>query len=268
MHSIKLRNVNIIFFDPSFHSILSNVSISVSNMVVAPRSAIGVKVEPPANGGRRLVITDIHGCAKTFKKLLQELKLTHDDQLFLLGDFINRGPRSKQVLDHVLQLIEDEYNIFPLMGNHEETVLQIVAEDPTQLRMLLRSRNSKNLMNKEKNLRKRFFHFMRSLPYFYELDGYYLVHAGFNMRIEKPLTDTHAMAWTRTFALEKKFNKRLVVYGHTPTKLSKIMHTIEHNSRSICLDNGCAHTYLGKEYGGLLCFDLDSRQIIRQVNID
>jgi serine/threonine protein phosphatase 1 len=152
-----------------------------------------MKVPRPENGGRRLVITDIHGCANTFQALLEKVALTTDDQLFLLGDFINRGPRSIEVIDMVLKLEEDGYNIFPLMGNHEETILHIIREKPGELKMLLKSRNSLNLLNKQQRIKKRAFRFMRKLPYYYELDKFYLVHAGFNLNIEKPLTDTHAM---------------------------------------------------------------------------
>lgn len=229
---------------------------------------VGRKVKPPKEGGRRLVITDIHGCALTFKKLLEKVQLNHNDQLFLLGDFINRGPRSTEVIDHVLQLQEGGYNVFPLMGNHEETVLHILRESPEQLKMLLKSRNSLDLLNKDKRIRKRVFRFIRSLPYYYELDDCYLVHAGFNLKIDKPLTDTHAMAWIRNFTLDKKFNKRNVYFGHTPTKFSKIKEAIADNAKSICFDNGCSHVYLGKEYGRLLCFDLDTRQLLKQRNID
>jgi len=125
-----------------------------------------------------------------------------------------------------------------------------------------------NLLNKRGNLRSRFFRFMRALPYYYELEDYYLVHAGFNTKIKKPFTDKHAMAWVRSFSLKKKLNKRRVIFGHTPSKISKIRRQIEDNTKSLCLDNGCSHTYLGKEYGALLCFDLDSRELIRQKNVD
>ena len=52
----------------------------------------------------RFAISDIHGCAKTFEALLEQIALTKDDTLFLLGDLIDRGPGSKEVVDKVLQL--------------------------------------------------------------------------------------------------------------------------------------------------------------------
>ena len=68
---------------------------------------------------RRFAVSDIHGCHKTFRNLLDRLALTRDDELYLLGDFIDRGPGSKQVIDTVLALADDGYCVSSLMGNHE-----------------------------------------------------------------------------------------------------------------------------------------------------
>ncbi|MCB0756092.1 MAG: serine/threonine protein phosphatase [Flavobacteriales bacterium] len=232
------------------------------------QKSIGLKVKAPENGGRRLVITDIHGCANTFDKLLNKVGLNQNDQLFLLGDYINRGPRSKQVIDQILQLKEDDFNVFCLMGNHEETLLHLLFESPEELRMLLKSRKSLNLLNKRGFVRKRFVQFFRELAYYIKLEDHFLVHAGFNMKIDKPLTDVHAMCWTRNFQIEKPYKGRQILFGHTPTKLSKIRLQLEQESPYVCLDNGCSHTYLGKEYGRLLCYDIDSRELFKQKNID
>lgn len=232
------------------------------------KRTIGVKVGPPEKGGRRLVITDIHGCAKTFEKLLDKVGLNQSDQLFLLGDFINRGPRSKEVLDCILELKAKAFEVYPLMGNHEEALMHMLLESHEDLLHLLKSRNSLDLLNKKGLVRKRFIQFFRSLPHFYKLDEYYLVHAGFNMKIEKPFSDVHAMCWMRNFQIKNKLKGRVVMFGHTPTKFSKIEKQVAENANSICLDNGCSHTYLGKEYSALVCLDLDSRELTRQKNVD
>ena len=73
--------------------------------------------------GKRYVITDIHGYYATFCELLDQIKLKKHDQLFLLGDFIDRGRQGKEVLDKVISLIDEGYAIYPLRGNHEEMLL-------------------------------------------------------------------------------------------------------------------------------------------------
>jgi len=69
---------------------------------------------------RQIAISDIHGCARTFQALLDKIQLSTNDQLYLLGDYIDRGPDSKGVIDTILGLINAGYRVQTLMGNHEK----------------------------------------------------------------------------------------------------------------------------------------------------
>ena len=70
---------------------------------------------------QRWIIPDIHGCAKTLKVLLENmLKVTKNDQLYFLGDYIDRGPDGKGVIDYLMHLQKEEYNVLLLKGNHED----------------------------------------------------------------------------------------------------------------------------------------------------
>jgi len=54
---------------------------------------------------RHFAISDIHGCVKTFKKLVIDIiNLSKEDKLYLLGDYINKGPDSKGVIDFIFTL--------------------------------------------------------------------------------------------------------------------------------------------------------------------
>ena len=72
---------------------------------------------------RRFVVADIHGCAATFTELLAQLDVQRCDTLYLRGDYIDRGPHSKGVLDQILALLADGYALCPLRGNHEQLLL-------------------------------------------------------------------------------------------------------------------------------------------------
>jgi len=50
---------------------------------------------------KKFAISDIHGCAKTFKALLKKINFSKEDELYLLGDYIDRGPDSKGVIDYI-----------------------------------------------------------------------------------------------------------------------------------------------------------------------
>ena len=73
---------------------------------------------------RIIAISDIHGFNKTFHALLDKVGLTKDDQLFILGDNIDRGPDSKGILDTIIKLQQDGYGIKCILGNHEEMMLK------------------------------------------------------------------------------------------------------------------------------------------------
>ena len=76
---------------------------------------------------RRFAIADIHGCALTFMALLTLIDLRSRDTLFILGDSIDRGPGSKEILDVLLRLTGNGYDIRVLRGNHEDMVLRCVS---------------------------------------------------------------------------------------------------------------------------------------------
>lgn len=71
---------------------------------------------------RMFAIGDIHGCSKALAALLNAIRPTQNDTLVFLGDFIDRGPDSKGVLDQLITLSE-RCNVVPIMGNHEEMLL-------------------------------------------------------------------------------------------------------------------------------------------------
>ncbi|HEX2746368.1 MAG TPA: metallophosphoesterase family protein [Verrucomicrobiales bacterium] len=67
---------------------------------------------------RTLVIGDIHGCSAALDHVLSMVRLQKDDTLITLGDYVDRGPDSKGVIDRLLQ-IKSHCRLVPLKGNHE-----------------------------------------------------------------------------------------------------------------------------------------------------
>jgi predicted MPP superfamily phosphohydrolase len=83
---------------------------------------------PTPQEGRRFAIGDIHGCNLTLQALVKEqLQLTKQDQLFLLGDYVNRGPDSMGVLNFIMGLQAEGYQVFALRGNHEQMLLDKIG---------------------------------------------------------------------------------------------------------------------------------------------
>ena len=227
---------------------------------------------PPDGAPRRFVVPDIHGCDRTFKALVEEvICLRKVDDLYLLGDYIDRGPRSREVLEYILRLNAEGYRLFPLRGNHEEMFLN-ACDDRDQAVTWILNGGYTALdsfgVDDARQVPLPFREFCEGLPCFYLLDDYLLVHAGFNPKAEEPFADTQSMLWTRTRSMEsKQLGGRTMVCGHTPHGIREIEKMIRSDHGLIVLDNGCFMTGR-KGMGALLALELDSRTLYSQQNVE
>ncbi|MCG8699589.1 MAG: serine/threonine protein phosphatase [Bacteroidales bacterium] len=231
-------------------------------------------MEVQRTNGRRFVIPDIHGCVKTFRKLVSKIELQKSDQLFLLGDYISRGPNSSGTLDYIIELISNKFNIYPLRGNHEHNFL-VASQHLNAFNLRFHARRTKcaDLLDDNKQLQRKYQVFFENLPYYFDVDGYFLVHAGFNTLV-KPFADKKAMLEKRNMIYNTNtFDGKTIIFGHQPHQIDTITNAIETQSKLLPLDNGCVYKnkykFLdGKKIGTLCCYNLDDRSLIQQSNID
>jgi serine/threonine protein phosphatase 1 len=232
------------------------------------------------------VIPDIHGCAKTLRALIEEMiQPSKHDWLYFLGDYIDRGPASKEVIDYIMFLQNEEYNIRTLMGNHEDFLIKSYEEE-LRLKsfMGLKQKNQKKKewlfhggkeamksfkLHDLKDFPQEYLDWMKSLEYYIELDNFFLVHAGFNFKLDNPFEDKDSMLWIREYEIDKKKvgNKR-IIHGHVPVSLEFIDLNINNKSyQYIDLDNGA---YMTKRdgFGNLLALELNSMEYKVQYNLD
>lgn len=212
--------------------------------------------------GRRFVIPDIHGFYDTFVALLEKIQFSKNDQLFLLGDYIDKGKKGKEVLNFIIEMIENEQNIYPLRGNHEDMYLtshfRKRDEDSQWVPTLNRT---KGIRDKEKKLFPKYLAFIEKLPYYYELDNFYLVHAGIDFTKDKPLEDYSSMMWIREFEIdESKTNGKTIIHGHSKRTLSVIKNSITKREIVIGLDN-TSPIITDEELGSLVCLNLDTFEL-------
>ncbi len=76
----------------------------------------------------RYVIGDVHGCAKALRSLIDVLKLGSNDELVFVGDYVDRGPNSRDVVEQMLELSQ-QCRVFALRGNHEIMLQGVVMSD-------------------------------------------------------------------------------------------------------------------------------------------
>ena len=72
---------------------------------------------------RKIIIGDIHGCIDELKSLVSKIAITSNDELFFIGDLIDKGPDSVAVVKYVYALSKKNKTIL-ILGNHEEKFLR------------------------------------------------------------------------------------------------------------------------------------------------
>ena len=207
---------------------------------------------PKPTQGTRWVIPDIHGCVNTFKTLVQEqIKPQKEDHIYLLGDYVDRGPDSGGVIDFILDLLDQGFTIFPLRGNHDHDLLEHWNHYQTHKTLkslelfqeIVYQNNSQTVLSDNGGLKLKYEYFLKDLPYYYELPDYYLVHAGFNFNAKAPFEDYESMLWDRNLIRKKRkinqLNGKKIIVGHTIETLSHIQQRLRNNNQVIALDNGC-----------------------------
>ena len=227
------------------------------------------------------VIADIHGCYETLIRLIEDqIRPGKSDQIYFLGDYIDRGPNSKAVLDYIIYLKELGYQISALKGNHEDVFLRCYAHESSSAshvglfelkeswlyfggKATLKSFGVKNLID----VPDYYINFLSQLPNYQVLPQHILVHAGLNFTIDDPFSDQLSMYWIKDFkVVPHKINHRKVVHGHVPSTLTQIQKNI-HKELSFSLDNGCVyHNHQGM--GNLIALELNSMQLAVQKNVD
>jgi serine/threonine protein phosphatase 1 len=223
------------------------------------------------NMNRRFVIGDIHGCSKTLKKLLFETcKVQKEDSIYFLGDYIDRGPNSKKVIDRILKMKKQGYNVYPVLGNHE--VLLLDSANFVQNHIVWFRNGAKSTLksfgiNYAHEFKSKYIDFFRSLPHYYLLDDYIIVHGGLNFSADNPLEDKESMVWIRdNFVDTNKIGGRKLVCGHTPTPIDLIIKSLQ--SDKIMLDGGCVYYGRHPGLGYLVALELNSMQLFFHRNID
>lgn len=164
------------------------------------------------------IVGDIHGCYHTLKKILKHWE-PDDAQLIFVGDYINKGKHSKEVVQYVRQLQKDYPSTKCIMGNHEYQMAQYIFNHTPKTQM---KDNYKNTLT-HYDLRNKFIDdakWMRDLPMYYENGTLYVSHAGVNFLGFRKFNQDSRWSVLRFRGKLKKM-KKLQVIGHTPTEIGK-----------------------------------------------
>jgi serine/threonine protein phosphatase 1 len=222
----------------------------------------------------RYVTTDLHGCLLSFRELVEhKLQLRPQDELYLLGDYVNKGPDSRGVLDYLLQLAARGYQVQCLRGNHDQELLDAARGHTAALwasaadrQLTLQSFG----VGQAADIPEPYLRWLEALPYQLDIPGFTLVHAGFDFRLppEQMRQDSHTMMNIKQFTFDaSRLQGRRLLHGHVPTPTAEIKSRVREQAGSIGLDGGCVYRH-NPELSHLAALELDSFQLTLQPNIE
>lgn len=237
--------------------------------------------QPPASGPegeRAYVIGDIHGCYDAMIELLKKIDAVDADKpkaqtsLIFLGDLIDRGPASKEVVEFLSKLSDASGSSVFLMGNHEEVLLDIVNGNADMVgpwfefggRSCARSYGVTDLgqvnidpyplaQQISQKVPQHHVDFIASFKDYHLFGDFLCVHAGIRPKQALDKQSSKDMRWIREpFLSYTKDHPYVVVHGHT------VIETATDHGNRIAIDTGA-----GKD-GTLtaLCIDGTDRSFI------
>ena len=175
---------------------------------------------------RTFIIGDIHGCVDLLSALLQEIKpQAKEDTVIFIGDYVDRGPDSRGVVDMVLQLRAEHPRVITLMGNHEFMLLNALnghaAEEFLSIGGLSTLKSygipPESVNNLPSLLPRAHLVFLQDLLPYWEDEEYIYVHAGLQPGVHLTQQSPDWLFWARETFINSKFDfGKKVIYGHTP----------------------------------------------------
>ncbi len=216
---------------------------------------------------RRIVIGDVHGHYDGLMLLLEALAPSLKDRVYFLGDLIDRGPKSAQVLDFVQH---SPYQT--LLGNHEQLMLEALSGRQMDMRawqFWMYSGGDATVASYKNTGMMPYKHldWLRSLPTYIDLGDIWLVHAGVHPAMPINEQSSEQLCWIRKefHTISKPyFPDKLIITGHTITFTFEGVRPGElvRGQGWLDIDTGAYHP----KSGWLTGFDLNYRRVY-QVNV-
>lgn len=210
--------------------------------------------------GRIFAIGDIHGCISHLNTMMMQLDIdSRNDTLVFMGDYVDRGPDSRGVVDTILDIRKNLKNVICLLGNHEQMFLNYYREQKDE-ELFMHNGGLRTLISygfnqsgiKHLQVPDNHIEFCTTLLPYFETDRYIFVHAGLRPGIPLAEQNLDDLIWIREEFINSSCDfGKIVVFAHTT--LSFTTPLLEKNK--IGIDTGAV-------YGGkLTCVELPEMKI-------
>jgi len=174
--------------------------------------------------GKIFAIGDIHGSFDRLQELMQKIPIDFtEDTLVFIGDYIDRGPGSVEVVNYLIDLKKRVPEIIFLKGNHEDMLEKYLDGSDRFTYLLNGGQNTLDSYLSKTNSSNSFpippdhMEFFQSLRLYYETEDYIFVHAGLRPKVPLESQEAEDLLWIRDKFIYSRYNfGKPVVFGHTP----------------------------------------------------
>lgn len=177
---------------------------------------------------RLIAVGDIHGQFDMLQKLMGKIKPSDKDLFVFIGDYIDRGYKSREVLDYLIDFAQ-KYNAVFLRGNHEDMLLDLLGLDERAIYGAYYARNGGEFTalsygNADSTIEdlaylipKKHLQFIKKTKVFFETEHYFFTHGGVMPGVTFTEQKREVMLWIRhQFICYPTGLDKIVVFGHTP----------------------------------------------------
>jgi serine/threonine protein phosphatase 1 len=166
-------------------------------------------------------IGDIHGMIDKMQSVLSKIPIQKSDTLIFLGDYIDRGPNSKEVIDECI-LLSKKYKTIFLKGNHEDLFLRS-SIDTSAFECWIYNGGMATQKSYKNGFPKEHYEFLKTLKLFHKTNKYYFVHAGVNPMFKLEDQDEEDLLWIRdNFLYSDRCYDKLIIHGHSITSKPEV----------------------------------------------
>ena len=187
---------------------------------------------------RTIAIGDIHGCSQALRALIEAIEPAEEDTLVLLGDYVDRGPDSRGVIDLLLQL-ERQSRVVPLLGNHELMLLDAL-ENPQVIGPWLHCGGHATVRSYDgrlSNIPQEHLQFIHRCWRYYKTTTHFFVHANYAADVPLDQQPDYLLFWEHLHlhVPAPHENGKLAIVGHTAQKTGEILDL----GHVVCIDTFC-----------------------------
>lgn len=204
-------------------------------------------VAPSVAPMRTLAIGDIHGCFSSLEAMAAYVNFREDDTIITLGDYVDRGPNSKGVIDFLLALRET-HEVISLRGNHEIMMLEARKSEACRSSWLGfgGQETLASYGTDFDDVPDLHWEFMKEAKAYHETDSHFFVHANVDPTAPLYAQPEEMLFWARFGNPKPHVSGKVMVCGHTSQRSGEI----RHNEHAICIDTFVYGT------GWLTCLDV------------